>query len=139
MLHLSGDDFYSMAERARSHAPEETCGLLAGYRDEEGEAFVEHVLFCENADHMAEHFTISPREQLKILKEARSSGMEILGNWHSHPETPARPSEEDLRLAQDPSAIYCIISLEAFAWPSIVAYQKDASGAVSRVLVSHDA
>ena len=97
------------------------------------------MLFCENADHMAEHFTISPREQLKVLKEARSSGMEILGNWHSHPETPARPSEEDLRLAQDPSAIYCIISLEASAWPSIVAYQKDASGAVSRVLVSHDA
>ena len=82
MLHLSGDDFYSMAEWARSHAPEEACGLLAGYRDEEGEAFVEHVLFCENADHMAEHFTISPREQLKVLKEARSSGMEILGNWH---------------------------------------------------------
>ena len=46
MLHLSGDDFHSMAERARSHAPEEACGLLAGYRDEEGEAFVEHVFFC---------------------------------------------------------------------------------------------
>jgi proteasome lid subunit RPN8/RPN11 len=139
MLHLSGDDFHKMAEWAREHMPEEACGLLAGYRDEEGDAFVERVFICENADHTSEHFTISPKEQLRALKEARSSGMEILGNWHSHPETPARPSAEDLRLAQDPSALYCILSLEDPAWPALVAYCKDADGNVARVLVSHDA
>jgi proteasome lid subunit RPN8/RPN11 len=34
-----------------------------------------------------------------------------LGNYHSHPETPARPSEEDLKLFVDPSAAYLIVSL----------------------------
>jgi proteasome lid subunit RPN8/RPN11 len=34
-----------------------------------------------------------------------------LGNFHSHPSTPARPSKEDIRLAYDPSASYLILSL----------------------------
>jgi proteasome lid subunit RPN8/RPN11 len=34
-----------------------------------------------------------------------------LGNWHSHPESPSRPSEEDKRLAYDSSASYLILSL----------------------------
>jgi proteasome lid subunit RPN8/RPN11 len=34
-----------------------------------------------------------------------------LGNFHSHPETPARPSEEDIRLSYDPTASYLILSL----------------------------
>jgi len=34
-----------------------------------------------------------------------------LGNFHSHPSTPARPSMEDIRLAYDPSASYLILSL----------------------------
>jgi proteasome lid subunit RPN8/RPN11 len=36
-----------------------------------------------------------------------------LGNWHSHPESPSRPSEEDKRLAYDPKASYMILSLMA--------------------------
>ncbi len=31
--------------------------------------------------------------------------------YHSHPETPARPSKEDIRLAYDSDIIYLIISL----------------------------
>jgi len=34
-----------------------------------------------------------------------------LGNFHSHPSTPARQSKEDIRLAYDPSASYLILSL----------------------------
>ena len=34
-----------------------------------------------------------------------------LGNFHSHPESPSRPSEEDKRLAYDKEASYMIISL----------------------------
>ena len=35
----------------------------------------------------------------------------IVGNWHSHPASPSRPSQEDLRLAFDPSILYFILSL----------------------------
>ena len=35
----------------------------------------------------------------------------LLGNWHSHPASPSRPSEEDKRLAFDTQASYFILSL----------------------------
>ena len=41
----------------------------------------------------------------------RDEGLSPLGNWHSHPETPSRPSEEDKRLANDSRASYLILSL----------------------------
>jgi proteasome lid subunit RPN8/RPN11 len=41
----------------------------------------------------------------------RANGLTPLGNWHSHPESPARPSEEDKRLAYDPTVNYLILSL----------------------------
>ncbi len=38
-------------------------------------------------------------------------GLVPLGNWHSHPESPSRPSDEDKRLAYDSKASYMIMSL----------------------------
>ena len=70
---------------------------------------------------------------------ARAAGLKILGNWHSHPQTPARPSKEDLRLANDPGAIYAIVSLEGPDRPSIVAYAQDEKRTVRRLMVTHDA
>ena len=42
----------------------------------------------------------------------RKEGKRLIGNYHSHPYTPSRPSEEDKKLAYDESMIYGIISLE---------------------------
>ena len=41
----------------------------------------------------------------------RAEGLVPLGNWHSHPVSPSRPSDEDKRLAFDSSASYLILSL----------------------------
>ena len=41
----------------------------------------------------------------------RKNGFVPLGNWHSHPESPSSPSEEDKRLAFDSKASYMILSL----------------------------
>jgi proteasome lid subunit RPN8/RPN11 len=35
----------------------------------------------------------------------------MLAIYHSHPETPARPSAEDIRLALTPNVVYVIVSL----------------------------
>ena len=45
------------------------------------------------------------------VKDARANGLQMLGNFHSHPESPSRPSEEDKKLAYDSNAIYMILSL----------------------------
>lgn len=95
---------------ARACLPEEACGLVAG-RIGQGAKVIERVFPCENADHSNVHFTIDPHDQLKAVKEARSEGLALIGNFHSHPETPSRQSEEDKRLAYDHSASYLILSL----------------------------
>ena len=47
-----------------------------------------------------------------MIKDARTRGEVPLVVYHSHPESPARLSNEDLRLLKDPTMIYVIISLE---------------------------
>ena len=100
-----------MILHAQSVRPEEACGLIAGKDLEDGTRVIEEIFILTNTDHTNEHFTIDPKEQLKAIKEMRNKDLKPLGNWHSHPETPSRPSEEDKRLANDSKASYLILSL----------------------------
>ncbi len=111
MLSIKRADYETMLAHAREKAPEEACGLIAGMVQENGDKIVERVFLLENTDHSPEHFTISPVDQLGAVKEMRANGWKPLGNWHSHPASPSRPSEEDKRLAYDPTASYLILSL----------------------------
>ena len=88
---------------AREHLPEEACGLLAGTEDESGRE-IKKVYFLENKDHAEDHFTLDPMDQMKAVKDMRANGYKQLGNWHSHPSSPSRPSTEDIALAYDSKA-----------------------------------
>ena len=100
-----------LISQAQLDAPNETCGYLLGTDNGESEAEVTENYWMENIDHSPEHFSFSPREQFAALKYARQNGLKILANWHSHPASPSRPSQEDLRLANDPTIRYAILSL----------------------------
>ena len=99
-----------LIEQARRDAPDESCGYLLGERTEEGDVVTENY-WMENIDHSPEHFAFAPKDQFAALKYARNKGLKILANWHSHPASPSRPSQEDLRLANDPTIRYAILSL----------------------------
>ena len=109
-IKLAQSDFDTMVDWAKEHLPEESCGLLAGTKDGDVRT-IKKVYYLTNIDHTNEHFSMDPKEQLKAIKDMRASGLTPLGNWHSHPETPARPSQEDIRLAYDSTASYLILSL----------------------------
>ena len=100
-----------LISQAQLDAPNETCGYLLGTQNGDSEAEVTENYWMENIDHSPEHFSFSPREQFAALKYARQNGLKILANWHSHPASPSRPSQEDLRLANDPTIRYAILSL----------------------------
>ncbi|MFO7534906.1 MAG: M67 family metallopeptidase [Kiritimatiellia bacterium] len=91
---------------ARAAAPLEACGLLAG----KGGRIVRFYPLT-NADASAEHFSMLPAEQFAAAKRMREAGLKMLAIWHSHPATPPRMSEEDLRLAFMPDMVYLILSL----------------------------
>ncbi len=64
-----------------------------------------------NGDRSRDHYSMVPQEQFKVIKAIRAAKQEMLAICHSHPGTPARPSQEDLRLALTPDVVYVIVSL----------------------------
>lgn len=110
MISMNKADYERILEHAKSVVPEEACGLIAG-TIEDGNKIIRKVYILTNIDHSNEHFTLDPKEQLAAVKDMRANGFAPLGNWHSHPESPSRPSEEDKRLAYDSKASYMILSL----------------------------
>lgn len=110
MIKLNQADYETMLSHARLSLPEEACGLIAGVTDGE-DKIIRKVYLLTNIDHSPEHFSLDPKEQLAAIKDMRLHGLVPLGNWHSHPDTPSRPSEEDKRLAYDSRASYMILSL----------------------------
>lgn len=110
MIKISKSDFQKMLDHAVSELPNEACGLIAG-RIEGNDKLIEKVYLLTNIDKSNEHFSLDPKEQLAAIKDMRAAGLSPLGNWHSHPESPSRPSDEDKRLAYDKNASYMILSL----------------------------
>lgn len=100
----------SIREQILAHAqrelPIEACGYLAGK-----DGVVTRIFELTNIDQSNEHFSFDPKEQFNVMRATRSEGLELIANYHSHPETPARPSEEDIKLAYDPTILYFIASL----------------------------
>jgi proteasome lid subunit RPN8/RPN11 len=116
------DDIIS---HARSGFPLEVCGILGGTGDT-----ISAVFRMINTDASNEHFMMEPREQFSVVKEMRAKGISMLAIYHSHPESPARPSEEDIRLALTPGVSYLIVSLQDAAQPVIRSF-KIADGVVT--------
>jgi proteasome lid subunit RPN8/RPN11 len=95
-----------MFAHAEKEAPVEACGYLAGTGE-----IVTRRYPMTNTDRSEEHFTLDPKEQFSVMKAVRQDCLEILAIYHSHPASPARPSDEDIRLAYDPAVVYVIVSL----------------------------
>lgn len=110
MIKLSRSDYEKIIAHAESELPNEACGLIGGVI-EGGDKIIKKVYLLTNTDHSNEHFSLDPKEQLAAIKDMRAEGIVPLGNWHSHPESPSRPSDEDKRLAYDSKASYMILSL----------------------------
>ncbi len=112
--------FDEMVRVAKEAVPLEACGLLAGKDC--------HVTKCyplTNADASPVHCSMIPEEQFAAMKDMRKLGLQMLAIWHSHPATPARMSQEDVRLAYTPSVAYIILSLAQPGEPKLRGFEID--------------
>ncbi len=134
MIIISNDDFQKIVDHALSELPNEACGLIAG-RTEGNNKIIEKVYLLNNIDKSNEHFSLDPKEQLAAVRDMRERGLSPLGNWHSHPESPSRPSEEDKRLAYDKTASYLILSLMDKDNPVLNSFHIDGDKAECEELV----
>ena len=75
-LYLKKSDYTTILEHCTAGLPNESCGLLAGTREDE-EITVTKVYLLTNVDASREHFSMDPKEQLKAITEqtdTKSSG-----------------------------------------------------------------
>ena len=98
----------AMLEHGRREEPNEACGYLATK-----DGVVGHHFELTNIDAAPDHYTMDPAEQFAAIRRMREEGLQVAAVYHTHPETPARPSVEDIRLAHDPGMVYVIVSLMA--------------------------
>jgi proteasome lid subunit RPN8/RPN11 len=106
MIQIPNSIHADMIAHAKAGFPLEVCGILGGINDT-----VSVNYRMTNTDASNEHFMMDPKEQFAVVKDLRTKGLTMLAVYHSHPETPARPSVEDIRLALTPGVSHIIISL----------------------------
>jgi proteasome lid subunit RPN8/RPN11 len=102
-IHRHGEDEY----------PHECCGLLLGRFDPEGHKHVLEVHPVSNAreeDARHNRSLILPEEYIRGERYARQHELEVVGNYHSHPDQEAVPSQFDLEHAW-PTWSYLIVSV----------------------------
>ncbi len=113
-LEIPRDILDVMIEQAGTEAPIETCGILAGKAPR-----VQRLYKMTNVDRSCDHFMMERAEQFRVARDIRTAGLRMLAIYHSHPETPARPSAEDIRLALTSDVAHVILSLQNANHPQV--------------------
>ncbi len=113
MLVISQTDWEEIRRHGEETYPHECCGALLGEM-EDGRNVVKAAIRCGNTrtDSPQDRYHIDPRELVKIQREGRERGYDIVGFYHSHPDHPARWSSTDLAEAHWIGCSYVITSVE---------------------------
>jgi proteasome lid subunit RPN8/RPN11 len=85
----------AMAAAAAAAWPAEACGLLVGEPRPEGMRILLFQPIANAAEEPRRGYLVPPLALLETGREARCAGREIVGIWHSHPDSPVAPSRRD--------------------------------------------
>ena len=154
MLHLPSGIIQDMIAHAQELAPHECCGILSGkdltvsehYRItnilanlSEGDlsrfegAKLSDLKQLSPEERADIAFQMDAREMAMAQRDIRSKELDLIGFYHSHTASPARPSQTDITIAMEfesyrqklnlPEPLHLIISLEKAESPDIRAYR----------------
>jgi proteasome lid subunit RPN8/RPN11 len=114
MLKVSRTEYDSIRRHGEETYPHECCGVLLGHMDDDGIRVVTSTARCGNTrtDSAHNRYNIDPRELVRVQREGRERGEDIVGFYHSHPDHPAQWSETDHREAHWIGCSYVITSVE---------------------------
>ena len=114
MIKISPSDYAALRRHGEETYPHECCGVLLGLSDDDGVRTVSATARCGNTrtDSAHNRYNIDPRELVRIQREGRERGEDIVGFYHSHPDHPARWSQTDLAEAHWFGCSYMITSVE---------------------------
>ena len=113
MLKLPKSVYESLRAHGEETYPHECCGVLLGTADGDTR-IVSSLARCGNTrtDSPQNRYHIDPRELVRIQREGRERGEDIIGFYHSHPDHPARWSQTDFAEAHWYGCSYVITSVD---------------------------
>src|ERR1700733_1265201 len=113
MLKLSKHTYDTLRAHGEETYPHECCGVLLG-RSSDGVNEVEDAIRAGNTriDSAHNRYHIAPQELIRIQRQGRERGLDIVGFYHSHPDHPAQWSKTDFEEAHWIGCSYVITSVE---------------------------
>jgi len=114
MIQLSQSAYVSIRRHGEETYPHECCGVLLARFDDKDLKTVAHIARCGNTRQDSPHnrYNIDPRDLIRIQREGRERGEDIVGFYHSHPDHPAQWSPTDLAEAHWFGCSYVITSVD---------------------------
>jgi len=113
MLHLSFSDYSALRAHGEETYPHECCGVLLGNSTPEGNR-VRQIVRAGNTrtDSAHNRYNIAPEELIRIQRQARTLGLDIVGFYHSHPDCAAQWSQTDFAEAHWVGCSYVITRVD---------------------------
>src|SRR6266581_2717574 len=113
MLKMPKSHYDSIRQHGEETYPYECCGVLLGQMDGDARV-VTSIARAGNTrlDSLHNRYNIDPKDLVRIQREGRERGEDIIGFYHSHPDHPAQWSKTDLEDAHYPGHSYVITSIE---------------------------
>ena len=96
----------AIVAHAQAERPNECFGLLIG-----SALTIHESVPARNLALSPTSYLIDPADHFAAIRVARRSGRQVVGAYHSHPESPPTPSGRDLAEASFPEFLYLIVSL----------------------------
>jgi proteasome lid subunit RPN8/RPN11 len=123
MIRIAEQQLEEIREHGIRDYPYECCGLLLGRYGADEKVVTETYPISNAREESAKRnrFLIEPVELMRGERYARERDLEVVGFYHSHPDSPAVPSQYDLDHAW-PTYSYIIVSTRAdkatdlFSW-----------------------
>jgi len=153
MLHIPSGIIQDMIAHARELAPHECCGILSGKQETVVECYrITNILANMSKQELSRFdgaklsdlqrlspeeradiaFQMDAREMAMAQRDIRTKNLALIGFYHSHTASPARPSQTDITIAMEfesyrtklnlPEPLHLIVSLEQTDRPDIRAY-----------------
>ena len=109
IITLTESQKQTLSQHADSEKPNEACAILFGTENNQS-CKVEKIFLTENIEKSPVNFTISAEQILEADKMERESSLQIIGIFHSHPNSQAYPSETDKKFMEVNPVVWVIYS-----------------------------
>ena len=112
VLKIQQPDWESLRKHGEETYPHECCGALLGHIQEDSREVREIIRTANMKGDSQDRYSIAPTDLIRIVRESREKGFDIVGFYHSHPDQPAQPSHTDVAEAYWFNRAYVITSVK---------------------------